>query len=509
MQHDVCQLGGVTGFMKRRLSGKAFVTIALVVYLLLAASCSRIGGSADPGKWGYSCEVTYNALGGNINTREVRQTYYLPNSLVFEPSGTTNMLIKPIKDGYILAGWYKAKEDILDDKNQIIGYSFKPEDRWDFSEDRLTESITLYARWIRQSKVEYVDADTDAVLFSKNITGESPIQSLTVAATKLVTPAGYTLLDYFSDKACTQRYVFGDNQQPGQASLIPSDKDLYDQLYREFPNVLKPYDSPQKPAKSGGSSEPASPDPDVFVHNLGYTFVTDDPAALAAVRTRKNALIEESIANYVNQSEKQLVYIKFVEGRFIRVMSPDAFKQGTQYGFWNEDETGAAIDGYILTGDVDFTGVTVSATETFSGIVYGNGHTLKNISLTFTNRKLDTEKEKQAGLFLSLDGATLRDLTFDDLAIQLNYKAGVSVTLGALAVEANGATLENVTFRRMRINSGVGDNGDTRYILADLIAKANNCNLTNVKGEDVEITASEQAEIKAALSPRIIIKPAA
>jgi hypothetical protein len=495
--------------MNRRIGCKTLVVLILVVSLLSVSSCSRIGGSADPAKWGYSYEVTYNALGGSINTREIRQTYYLPNSLVFEPSGTTNMLIKPIKDGYVLAGWYTAKQDILDDKNQIAGYSFKPEDRWDFSEDRLSSSITLYARWIRQAKVDYVDSGTDKVLFSKNITGDSPIQSLSIATAKLVTPSGYTLLQYYSDKACTQPYDFAGNVQTGQGELIPSGRSLYEQLSQEFPYVVQPYEKDQEASPASGGSTQTKPDPEFYLHSLGFTLATTDPAAIAAVKARKNAIIEEHIADYTKRTDKQTIYLQFVQGRYIRVLGPDALKKGTEYGFWEEDEASAAIDGYILTCDLDFTGIPVIMTEQFSGTIYGNGYALKNISLTFTNRKLDTEREKQAGLFLKLDGATLRDLVFDKLSIQLNYKAGVSVTLGALAVEANGTTLDNVTFRGMRINSGVGDNGETRYILADLIAKAKNCTLTNAKGEDVEITASGQAEIQAALSPRIIVKPAA
>ena len=64
----------------------------------------------------------------------------MANSYLFEPSGTTNMLIQPIKDGYILAGWYTSKEEIFDEQGDVIGYSFRAEDRWDFNEDRVQET---------------------------------------------------------------------------------------------------------------------------------------------------------------------------------------------------------------------------------------------------------------------------------------------------------------------------------------------------------------------------------
>ncbi|HBG35719.1 MAG TPA: hypothetical protein DDW88_01450, partial [Treponema sp.] len=108
-----------------------FVYISLVLLLIFAlSSCGKKIRIVDPVELGFSCAVYYNALGGTVNKREIRETYYEPGSFLFMPSGTSNMLIEPIREGYILAGWYKAKTDILDENGKVIAYDFKAEDRW-------------------------------------------------------------------------------------------------------------------------------------------------------------------------------------------------------------------------------------------------------------------------------------------------------------------------------------------------------------------------------------------
>ena len=160
----------------------------------------------------------------------------MKNSYLFKPSGSTNMLIQPVKDGHILAGWYTAKEDIKDANGNIIGYSFKAEDRWDFDEDRVQEDMTLYARWIPQGKIDYVDASTDNVMFSKNISEESAVQELSSAAEMLIAKSGYTFEGYYADKALTTPYDFSEYIH---AELIPSNEEIYEQLHAEFRTILR------------------------------------------------------------------------------------------------------------------------------------------------------------------------------------------------------------------------------------------------------------------------------
>ena len=116
--------------MKLKIKQIVIISMVLVCAVLFSA-CMRSDAGIDPGDWGYDCCVTYDALGGIINSREMREVYYMNNSYLFQPSGTTNMLVEPVKDGYILAGWYTAKEDATDTEGNTV-YQFSAGDRWDF-----------------------------------------------------------------------------------------------------------------------------------------------------------------------------------------------------------------------------------------------------------------------------------------------------------------------------------------------------------------------------------------
>ena len=182
--------------MKNKNKIRCIIAVIIVITAsLLLSSCGISDEGVDPASWGYDCTVIYDALGGTVNSREIRETYYMNNSYLFKPAGTTNMLIEPVRDGYILAGWYTAKEDVKDQDGNVIGYSFRAEDRWDFDEDRVQGDMTLYARWIPQGKVQYVDIDTGEVVFTKNITADflTPIQPLSGAAESLIAKRIYLM----------------------------------------------------------------------------------------------------------------------------------------------------------------------------------------------------------------------------------------------------------------------------------------------------------------------------
>jgi len=110
----------------------------------------------DPADFGYGVEVTYHALGGVVNQREIRKTNYAENSLLFSPAGTSNLLVTPVRDGYTVAGWYTDYKESSDDEGNTQ-YKFDPQSRWDFNTDRVQEDITLYARWVKKAEANYID----------------------------------------------------------------------------------------------------------------------------------------------------------------------------------------------------------------------------------------------------------------------------------------------------------------------------------------------------------------
>ncbi|MBP7176481.1 MAG: InlB B-repeat-containing protein [Thermoclostridium sp.] len=473
--------------------------ILIIMIIFTAAlpftSCSRLGNAIDPSDWYYDCVITYDALGGTINSRPLRETYYMKNSYLFEPSGTTNLLIEPVKDGHLLSGWYTAKEDVLDKDGNIIGYSFKSEDRWDFDEDRVQESITLYARWIPQGKVEYIDASTGNVMFSKNITQSSPVQRLSAAAENLIAKEGFTLYNYFADEACTIPYVFTDYIH---SELVPTNEEIYTQLASEFASYFRKveYIEPEE-----NIDELEKDTSDLYINRLGFEITTDDEQARNQIRKRKDEIIESAITNYETNTSDKKVYLKYLEGSYIRAANADDLKNGGAFGFTGFDSFGNPVDGYILQNDIDCTGTTVQMVDSFNGKIYGSGFSLKNIQMNISSRKVDMDTSKTVGLFNSLDGAYIEDVNFENLSINLNVKAGIPVTVGALAIRANNTTLKNVTFNGLKINTGRGDDGAAKYKISDLFVSGSNNQLENVNGVNVEIFASENAEVNSIFLP--------
>lgn len=467
--------------------------IMILAGSLLLSSCTVKDRAADPGEWGYDSTVTYDALGGTINSREIRETYYMKNSYVFKPVGTTNMLIEPIKDGFILAGWYTAKDDIKDAKGNITSYSFKSEDRWDFDEDRVQDDMTLYARWIPQGKVNYVDASTDEVKFSKNITIDSSVQKLSSAAEMLIVKKGYTFDGYYSDKAGTVPYDFTEYTHQ---VLVPSNEDIYAKLQKEFLKYIKKVKY-VKPAED--EVNPEEDTSDLFINKLGYEITTDDEKAREKIRDRKDEIYEDAIDYYIENASSKVVYLKYSEGSYVRITKADDLKTGGKVWFSGLDKAGNPVDGYIISSDIDFKGAPIAMAEKFSGKIIGNGFSLKNITFSINSKKVDQDTSKAIGLFHELDGAYIENLTFENMTVKLSVNSGIPVTAGTLAVQANNTELKDVHFEGLTIDTGKGDDGQAAYNIGDLFAAGRNNKLENVTGTNVALTASEFAQVNALL----------
>lgn len=465
--------------------------IIVIAGSLLLSACSISDEAVDPASWGYNCTVTYDALGGTINTRGIRQTYYMTNSYLFKPAGTTNMLIQPVKDGYILAGWYTAKEDIKDKDGNITGYSFKQEDRWDFDLDRVQEDMTLYARWIPQGRVDYVDAETNEIKFTKNITSESPVQPLSGAVQTLIAKSGYTFYGYYADAAGTIPYDFS---QYVHQELIPSNEEIYARIYEKFPEYISKASYVEPPEDE--ELPPEEDTSDLFIRKLGYEITTDNQSDRDKIRQYKDEIFEEAIDQYVANTADTIVYLKYEQGSYVRISSPADLKRGNSYSFYAMDSNGNPIEGYIITNDIDFSGIALVPAEKFTGKIIGNGHTLKNISIKVTSRKIDEDKSKTIGLFQSLNGAYIEDLNFENMNVTMNVNSGIPVTVGALAAEGRNTELKNVHFSNLTIDTGKGDDGAASYKVGDLFAAQSNNKMENVSGSNITINTSESAQLE-------------
>lgn len=465
----------------------AFALVA--VFLLAFSACAKSGNAVDPGSWGYDCMVTYDALGGMVNAREIRKTYYMPNSYVFRPSGSSNMLVEPARDGYVLAGWYTAKADAAADSAEE--YAFSASDRWDFNTDRVQEDMTLYARWLPRGKVDYVNADTNEILFSKNITTDSPIQALSDSIMDLKTPAGVSFDGYYADAACTQPYDFSSYEH---VDPNPTEAQLYATLCEMFPQYLaaKEYVEPEEDdsddeAELGDTSW-------LFLNKLGYELLTDDPAAIAEIDAAKDELMETAITAYLTNTAGRIVYLKFMDGNYVRVRTAQDLKRGTEYGFFDTDLSGSPIDGYSLEADIDLTGVTFVMSDSFSGTVKGNGYTLRNLTVASKAKKADKDTEKFLGLAMTMEGATFNDLTIENAALTIQLRPGVKVTGGLFAASAKNVTFNNCTFRGLSVDTGTGDDGKASYALGDLFGSFTDCTFNNCSADELTVVSARSPE---------------
>ena len=459
---------------KAKLARVAFILCVALACSFLTA-CSKSGQSADPGAWGYDCLVTYDALGGMVNAREIRKTYYLTNSYVFEPSGSSNMLVEPTRDGYILAGWYTAKTDQPTELGE--DYTFNPSDRWDFYIDRVQGDMTLYARWLPRGKVDYVDASTGDVIFSKNITADSPVQELSEAVVEFRKPANTTLFGYYSDKDCTQEYDFSSyvHSEPH-----PTEQQLYDALYEMFPQYLEKVDYVEPDEDEVDDTTDTSY---LFLNKLGYQLKTTDENALAELNAAKDQLVETAIQTYLVNTAGKVVYMKFVDGNFVRVNGPGDIKINGKYGFFGTDEDGNKIDGYVIESDVDFSGISITMADDFTGVIYGNDHTLSNLTLSVNSKKVEKDTEKSIALFSNLSDATINDLTFENAVISTQVSEGISVKAALLALSAKNVSLSNVHVVGLTINSGYGDVAGGKYSFGDLFLSSSGIKMEGCTGE--------------------------
>ncbi len=193
-------------------------------------------------------------------------------------------------------------------------------------------------------------------------------------------------------------------------------------------------------------------------------------------------------ANGVAKDPVLQVYVRYLEGEWYHIYNADQFIKHAKLG-----------SSLVIHEDLDFTDKiwpTALMYGSFTGTVEGNGHTLRNISLTQTNNS-----KANAGLFGRLaETAVLRELTFENVTFTIKggtRVAGTSYGLLAGAI-AETARLTNVAIPSgtIQIDSGcyfgatdyviglvcgMGDPGDVDY-------SGITCVPTGANPEKVQIT---------------------
>jgi hypothetical protein len=144
--------------------------------------------------------------------------------------------------------------------------------------------------------------------------------------------------------------------------------------------------------------------------------------------------VEIDAARGIAKSGTVKLYTKWMDGTWFRISTAEQFIQNSR------------IDGsYIITSDLDFTGLYWSAGLSkgqFTGTILGNGHTLRNITLTQT----DTS-QLRGGLFGSLEaGSRIENVTFESVTYTISSGSRMTdPSFGLLAgVISSDASLEGV-----------------------------------------------------------------
>ena len=496
--------------MKKHKKTLKVLAVALVASLGLSlAGCLRSGEAIDPGQWGYSVNVQYHALGGVINEREVRNTSYLPDSLIFQPSGTSGMMVQPVKDGYVLAGWYRnvtevpASDDDYDDINddgQPVTYEFDAQDRWDFNTDRASEDLTLYARWIRQGVANYVHADTGEVMFTKNITAASPVQELSSSILRLISGDDDTFSGYYEDSEMSTPFDFDVYEH---IPLVPTLEMVWTQLAEEFPQYFVEYDyvSPTPGVvETDAAGEELEPDANVqtedtsllFLHQMGWDIPeADNEAVMDEIRTRKNEIYELYIQGYVENTADSTVYLGFAPADSIIVRTPEDLLVGRNYGFLDESEEVT----YVFEADIDMSGLSFTMAENFKGSIEGNGYTLSNVEMPIRSPKRDFAEYIAGALFNQMEGASVSDLTISNLTIDANLGPEIDADLAAFAISASDTTISNVHLENVTITTGRGDNGLAQYRVSDSFMELDGGSIEEFTVTNLTVEASDDAEV--------------
>jgi hypothetical protein len=129
------------------------------------------------------------------------------------------------------------------------------------------------------------------------------------------------------------------------------------------------------------------------------------------------------------------------------------------YNFVNRT-TSVSTEKYYLANNLDFSSYTwtpIAATRIFRGTLNGNGKTISNLTINYNSSTI-----AYSGIFPRLDGATITNLTLDNVQI-VSYLSGTTRVAGLIsgdAYNANTVNLSRITVRdsgvQGRSGSGVG-----------------------------------------------------
>lgn len=352
---------------------RTFLCLLLLITVLLLAACGEGNPYAVNNSENYTVSVRFDANGGSFSSTNIPVITDSFNVSEMEP-GSDGMVKIPLiepddenrsksfsvsKNGYFLAGWYAQRTENADGT-----YTYA--EPWDFANGRLPVD----------PNGEYSSDEPVLTLYAAWVP-EYKIEFYDAATgEKLVNPAtGKEVEPYcFAPTKVTEIQIPAWNEETGAM-------DMY-----EFPKL------------TGYTLESVSYDRE------GQQII--DTATIT-----HPAVLDSTNATVTNGTLK--LYTSWKEGEWYRITSAQQFADNFK------------VNGYYeILSDLDFKDVrwpTASMHGSFAGKIYGNGHTISNITL-----EQKDNSRNQTGLFGSLtEKAVITDVAFEN--VMLTVKGGARV----------------------------------------------------------------------------------
>lgn len=308
------------------------------IFALSLTGCSSESKLDDLVNKGFKYIVTLDANGGKIGNYDERIYYVSYDSLILPP-GEDN-IPAAMKSGYVLQGWYTTN-------------TFEEDSKWDFNNNKVTENVTLYAKWAQTYQINAYYGENNSIRVLADYSDDSTIFNAPLASIY----NGYTLIDYYYDEALTQKVEFG-----------------------------------------------------------------------------------KAISSYFeNQEERTMnLYSKWLKGSY------NLISQANQL-----TRLSASANYYLLNDIVCDPNVTYKGFDTYRGVFEGNGYTISNMNVS--KSATGAGVNAKLGLFKTLDGANIKNVTFDNLTV--NAVVGIgrpNVALFACEILGN-TILDNVTIKNSNL----------------------------------------------------------
>lgn len=176
------------------------------------------------------------------------------------------------------------------------------------------------------------------------------------------------------------------------------------------------------------------------------------------------------------------VYAKYIEGKYTIIRKAEDFGKSIKSGL-----------NYYIDADIDLTGIGMSVGTTYSGRFIGNGHTIKGLTVTRKQGKLDAAY----GLFCEIARtAVFENITFEDVTVNVelsNEQNGQINYLGTFAgTVCAGAAFTNVKLTGALNYNCCGRDLAGKLVIEDLFGETEPN--TDISGVEATVTVTEVTE---------------